>query len=830
MEGPLSGIRVLDLSQYVAGPYCGRLLAGFGADVIKIEPPEGDPIRHWGPFRPGEDDPNGGVFHLYLDQGKRSVVLDLDRPEDQARLRDLVATADILIESFRPGRLAEIGFGYEDLESEFPGLLYLSITPFGQDGPYADYHAWEITTYALGGLMYITGEPDREPLKNGGYPGQYGAGQNAYVAVLAALWERSISGIGQHIDVSVHEHVASLLEMTDMTYIYGGEVHPRTGNGARAAWGIYPCADGFIGVVSGPLRRWANIAELMENPVLADVRYQRTGAQSELRDEIDAHMLPWLITHEKEDIYHRAQALGLPFGYVSTPADFFKSEQIQYRGFFHELDHPVAGPLRNPSIAAHFTDGLWESRRAPLLGEHTEEVLASPPPARSALARSKDTPPPLRPGQQGPLTGIVVLDCSMVWAGPYCTKLLADLGATVIKVEANRQLDSVRGPAIPPPVPLAKYANDDPGEEPWNRSGYFNKYNRNKLGMCMNILQPEGREVFMELAAIADVVIENFGGGVFERMGFGYEVLREVNEDLIFVSMPPSGNGGPEARYVGYGVAIEQLGGIVARTGYRGDDMPMKTGINYGDPIAGIHTAGYIMTALLHRERTGRGQYIDVSQRECTINWLGESVLEYQVTGENPAWMGNRDRFMAPSGAYRCAGEDAWVALAVGSDAEWDGLCAALGREDLCKRYPTNQLRAQHHDEIDEAISAWTASLDADDAMRILQGHGVAAGVCAENRRVVHDPHLAARGFWPEVEHVSAGRHIVAGVAWQYSRTPGAVYAAAPALGQHTEYVLREILGKGEGDIQRLRDSGVLENTPEEILALRERVASESSG
>lgn len=427
---------------------------------------------------------------------------------------------------------------------------------------------------------------------------------------------------------------------------------------------------------------------------------------------------------------------------------------------------------------------------------------------------------PLRPGQQGPLTGLVVLDCSMVWAGPYCTKLLGDLGATIIKIEANRQLDSIRGPAIPPPSssPLSLYAGNDPGVDPWNRNGYFNKYNRNKLGVCMNILMPEGREVFMELAAIADVVVENFGGGVFERMGFGYDVIRGVNDDVIFASMPPSGNGGPEAKYVGYGVAIEQLGGIVARTGYRGDDAPMKTGINYGDPIAGMHTASYIMTALMHRRKSGRGQYIDLSQREATINWTGESVLAYQMTGQDPEWIGNRDANMAPSGAYRCAGDDSWVALAVGSDHEWRGLCTALDRADLLAQYPTYELRTQHHDAIDTAISAWTVSRGADEAMTVLQQHGVAAGVCADNRRVVHDPHLVARGFWPEVQHSSVGPHILAGEAWNYSRTPAAIYAAAPTLGEHTEYVLRKILGKTDDEIATLHAAGVLESTPEAIL------------
>lgn len=375
MEGPLTGTRVVDLSQYIAGPYCGRILAGFGADVIKVEPPDGDPIRRWGPFVDAAPDPETGALHLYLNQGKRSVTLDLDTEAGRAVLRQLLATADVLVESFRPGVLADLGFGYQQLKEEFPGLLYVSVTPFGQTGPYAQYLGWEITAYALSGLMYITGEPDREPLKNGGYLGQYGAGQNAYIATLAGLWERASSGLGQHVDVSVFEHATSLLEMTDMAYIYADQVYPRSGNGSRAAWGIYPCADGFVGVVSGPLRRWANVATLMEEPLLSDSRYQQAGSQSELRDEIDALMLPWLVTHNKEEIYQQAQALGLPFGYVATPGDLFRNEQLQYREFFHTVEHPVAGTLRYPSVAAHFTDGLWESRRAPLLGEHTDGVV-----------------------------------------------------------------------------------------------------------------------------------------------------------------------------------------------------------------------------------------------------------------------------------------------------------------------------------------------------------------------------------------------------------------------------------------------------------------------
>ncbi|MFN8638476.1 MAG: CoA transferase [Dehalococcoidia bacterium] len=376
MEGPLTGVRVLDLSEYIAGPYATRMLAGFGADVIKVERPSGDPIRRWGALN-GEPDLETSAFHLYLNQGKRSVTLDLDSAEARDALWRLIDTADGLVESFRPGTMAAWGLDAAAVAARKPDLLYASVTWFGQDGPYASYEAWEITSYALSGLMSITGEDHREPLKNGGYLGQYLTGHKTFDALMIGLWERGNSGRGQHLDISVLECTASLLEHFDMQWIYAHTIPPRAGNGARAAWGLYPAADGWVGVVSGPARRWANIGVLMESEELRDERFLAPGAQMELRDEIDALMLPWLVTHEKEEIYHRAQALGLPFGYAATPADLFGVEQLEHRGFFERIEHPVAGSARYPTVAAKFTDGLWSLGRAPLLGEHNTEVLGA---------------------------------------------------------------------------------------------------------------------------------------------------------------------------------------------------------------------------------------------------------------------------------------------------------------------------------------------------------------------------------------------------------------------------------------------------------------------
>ena len=852
MNAPLSGVKVLDLSNYIAGPFCTRLLAGFGADVIKIERPSGDPIRHWGPFPDQSKNPETGAIHLYVNQGKRSLVLDLETDDGREHLNSLLDWADVLVESYRPGTMEKWGFSYEKISIDHPGLIYLSVTDFGQDGPYSNFVAWEITTYALSGLMMMTGDPEKEPLKNGGYLGQYGTGHNAFNALLVALWERNESGLGQHVDVSIFECVGSLLEYGDMYWIYKGEIHPRFAGGLRAAWGVYPASDGYVGVVSGPERRWRQITQVIDSEELADEKFFQPGATSLLRDEIDALLITATVQQKKEELYHRAQSLGMPFGFVATPSDFLKSEQLAFRNFFERIEHPVVGWAHYPTIAARFNDQLWHSVRAPLLGEHNNEIA-------SQILQNKDLSSTDNSGDQtlpsevyensfesitltgprrgvfpniienhgdfvedlnrtGPLKDIVILDLSMVWAGPYAIKLMTDLGAMVIKIEVNSHLDSVRG-QVPAVDGVGVFANDRFAEDSWNRAGYFNKLNRGKFGICLNIVEPEGRKIMHELIAKADIVIENFGGGVFERMGYGYQVLKNIKDDIIFVSMPPSGNGGPEGNYVGYGVAIEQLGGIVARTGYAGEP-PMKSGINHGDPIAGIHTMGYIMTALHHHRNTGRGSYVDLSQREAAICWLGDEIVEYELTGNEPIRIGNRDEFMAPSGVYRCTGEDAWIALACGSLSEWQALAKIISPDNLFldDDLSTFEGRSRRHDEIDQLISSWTAGYTPDEAMILLQSVGVAAGTCSNSQRFVEDPHLDDRDFFKLVHHKSVGQHIVPGIPWKFSRTPGEIHRAAPQLGQHTNYILKEILGKSEEEISSLWSTGVLENIPLKLL------------
>ncbi|MBI2847310.1 MAG: CoA transferase [Chloroflexi bacterium] len=375
-EGLLCGFRVVDLSQDIAGPYCTKLMAGLGADVIKVEPPEGDPSRRAGPFPDDIPHPEKSALYLYLNTGKLGVTLNLECTDGQRLLHELLKDADVIVESYPPDRAHALGISYSFLQERCPQLVVTSITPFGQTGPYRSYRAHEINLYGAGGLMYITGDPDREPLKMGPPLSQYGAGQNALIATLCALWQRESTGEGQHADISIAEYNLSILENAIAAYTYTGHIVSRMGNRGygRAAHGIYLCRDGHIGVVAMPDHRWLAMSEIMEREELRDSRFQTRAGRLENADEIDALMLPWLVEHDKEDIFKRGQEAGLGFALVHTFEDLLRCEQLVDRDFFTPVEHPEAGRLQYPGAPFKIDDAEWRTAPAPLLGEHNEAV------------------------------------------------------------------------------------------------------------------------------------------------------------------------------------------------------------------------------------------------------------------------------------------------------------------------------------------------------------------------------------------------------------------------------------------------------------------------
>ena len=388
MPGLLDGVKVLDLTHYISGSYCTKLMSGLGADVIKVERLKtGDGARWLGPFASGmkasvgNRAPEDGAWFLYLNTAKRSLALDLKSDEGRQVVLELAARADILVENFAPGVLDNLGISYMELQKANPRLVVTSISNFGQSGPYRDWKASELNLYALGGLMNITGEPEQEPLKEGMPLAQLGAGQNAFAATMAALMYAEETGEGQQIDVSIAEYATNILENALMQFSYSGQEYSRVGNRGygRAAWGIYPCLDGHVGIIAGPDHRWPEVARIMDRHELSDERFLSRAGRLEFADEVDAYMLPFLIDNNKLDIFKAGQESGLGFSFVATMQNILEMEQLLDRDYFVQLDHPIAGTLTYPGapIMPEEDVGAWVFERSPLLGEHTTNVLNS---------------------------------------------------------------------------------------------------------------------------------------------------------------------------------------------------------------------------------------------------------------------------------------------------------------------------------------------------------------------------------------------------------------------------------------------------------------------
>ncbi len=405
---------------------------------------------------------------------------------------------------------------------------------------------------------------------------------------------------------------------------------------------------------------------------------------------------------------------------------------------------------------------------------------------------------------------------TQAWSGAVTTQLLADMGADVIQVEPLpwRRLDSWRGPYLPQDAAGA-YPNDDPGERPYNRRAIFNTVNRNKHGITLNLDNPEGRELFLRLVETADVVAENYSSRVLGNLDLEYPVLRAVNPSIILLRMPTYGCNGPYTFYPGNGGSTEPMTGNSYLLGYE-DGPPLNSGIMYTDPVAGVLGFGALLVALHHRHRTGEGQFIDLSQQETGITVLGDQILEYTLAGHVPQRGGNLDPWMAPHGNYRCRGEDAWVAIAVRSDAEWERLCQVAGRPEWNQdpRLADMIGRRRHTKELDGLVEAWTRELEPAEITELLQGVGIPAAPVLTAEGVMSNPQLQARDFFEMVHHPEAGSHPMPGMPWKLSRTPGSIRMPAPCVGEHSRPVLKRLLGLEADYLARLEEQGVTGQTP----------------
>ena len=805
---PLAGLTVVECGQGVAAAYAAKLMALLGAEVIKVEPPGGDLVRHRGPFYNDDADINLSGLFLYLNADKKGVTLDLNDAGDRTCLDTLLDRADILVHNVAPRDRAAARMDSGSVTQEHPALIVAGISPFGDFGPYADYHAYEITAAHASGMASmapaVSQFPDRPPLKLFGHQAEFQGGAFAALTALAAYYYRLETGTGQAIEVSEQECLATMLEGALPRYSYGGEVASRLGRHSYAPRSIWPTLDGWIFINPGEEEQWARLVELMGNPEWAKEEiFKDRFIRGEYADALWPLMAEWTQTWKKQELFMAAQAKRIPLAPMNRPSDVYADIHLRARDFFGPLKTPDGRTIEIPTVPFKSTMAAWRiDRPAPRLGEHNREVLSSPPTAGwSAQAGVQRAGTSAQPVSHGPLAGIRVLDFGWIWAAPYGSMMLANLGADVIRVETSKRTCLSR--RNPP------FADNVPGP---NRAGVFNEWNQNKRSIQLNLAKPEGIEIARRLAEKCDITIENFGAGVMDRMGLGYEVLRRHNPRIIMLSIGCYGRTGPYTDFVNYGPQVNGQAGLLAVSGYEGDQI-REGPCAYGDPATGAFAAFLINAALLQRRQTGAGQYFELSMMEVLAMGLPEALLEYAMNGRDLGPSGNHDRLMAPHNCYKAlGGPEDWVTIAVGSEDEWRRLCEAIGQPALAAdpRFSTAELRKRNEAELDRIITEWTSKRDRWETAKNLQHAGVAAIPTLTVKDLFEDPHLAERGFFARVPHPEVGPRSHSGVPWKMSVTPCRITRPAPCLGADTDDVLSSLLGVTPQELERLHKDEIL--------------------
>jgi crotonobetainyl-CoA:carnitine CoA-transferase CaiB-like acyl-CoA transferase len=836
MAGPLAGIRVLDLTRNVAGPYATKLFADFGADVIKVEPPEGDPSRRFGPFFGDDAHPERSGLFLHLNTNKRSVTLDVETDEGAAAVRKLAATAQIVFEDFAPGEPDALGIGWDALSAGRNDLVVCSITPFGQSGPYRDYRGSEITLEAIGGPMLLNGHIDREPLKLGGHNAYYHAGVAAAFSAMLARFRVERGGPGDHIDLAVYECQAGCRDRRTIyltAAAYTGVAAKRGGTDVRMGYGVRECQDGHVIVVAAGQRVPMLLAWIGREDLIANKDLYKPAAfiPEELVEEVENSWHEYLMRTPKVEAIARAQELGILGGAVLTTEDLLSDPHYRNRGAWDTIDHPETGPIEYPGRPMIMSASPRpRPRRAPLLGEHNEVLKLENPwlDAAAPAAGDGSSGTPTAPGSASrPLEGIRVADITVVWAGPHVTQLLGEWGAEVIRVEPITRIQtSSRGAdqtltqeqariAGQRGQLLAAYPDFDPKEDRWNRNPAFNSHSRNKKSMACDITTPEGKAAFLRLIEVCDVFVENNVPETIEKAGITWEDLKAVNPRLIMLRMPGFGISGPYKNYRVFGMHAEAMIGHHYIRGYT-DASPAYTGSSLSaDGNAGVLGAFAVVMALRHRDRTGEGQQIEMPLAEAFLSNIGEFIMDYTMNGRVTPPQGNTHPHHAPHNAYATEGEDQWIAIDVGSDEEFAALCGVLGAPEIASdaRFAGGAGRLEHRDELDGELAKLIAPRDKERLFHELQAAGVTAAPLHDELDALADQQLAARDWFREIEMPTVGTHRYPGYLFKMRNTPDDIRLPPPLLGEHNEEVYLEIMGYSREQYEALVRQGLVGTT-----------------
>ncbi|MCP3380355.1 CoA transferase [Bradyrhizobium sp. CCGUVB4N] len=795
--GVLSHLRVVEVGSAAATSYCARLFADFGADVQKVEPPAGDPLRRSAPLTPGGQ----SAWFAFLNFNKSSIIIDRAEPNVDTRLTALIDDCDILIDGRDVDSADCPSIDVAAIRQRNPGLIYLEANWFGRNGPYAGFAATDSTVRALAGLIKLVGAADGPPMHAPDFQTGVLAGLWGFIAAASSVVARTRAGAGRSWSLSIFESSLALSEYHTFEAFARGNVMRRIGT--NRFWptfpaGIYETKKGWLGITTGTPAQWrafcdmVGLYELRDDPalILSQDRLQQM-------EEIERQFMPRLKTRTAQEWFAEGLKRKIPIVPIPEISDLLQDSEKKARGaivpvLFGEEEGLTVGSMQRLTLTPPRRGG-----KVPAPGE------------QQGVDRTRTRVTDTWPGSSGgaddsrqPLQGICVVDFSMGWAGPLCTRTLADLGADVIKIEAMQYPDWWRGVDRRSTYVDGRMYETVPG---------FCIMNRNKRGITLDLTRPQGIALAKRLLTGADIVVDNYSVDVLPKLGLGYDVLKTLNPRLIVLSMSAFGKNSIHRDCRAYGSTLEQGSGLPSVIGSV-EGPPVMSHFAFGDAVGGLNGCAAVLVALIHARAAGQGQFIDLAQIDCMMPFAAPWITVHSIGGTPPKRYGNRHPQFVPHGCFRCRGEDNWI-MVTAMDAEmWQRLAFLIGRPDWATdaSLKSTEGRRGIEDLIERSIEAWTLTRDADQAMSELQAAKVAAGVSRLPIDLLNDQHLRARAFLQEVERAFIGLHPQPSMPIREGEEPCAIRAAAPTLGQHNKEVLSGLLGLSDAEIAHLARSGII--------------------
>jgi crotonobetainyl-CoA:carnitine CoA-transferase CaiB-like acyl-CoA transferase len=757
---PLVDLRVVEISDRIAGAYCGKLFVDAGAEVVKVEPVSGDPLRRF--TATGAVPPEGTDAPLfsYLNSGKRSVTAA------SGSLGNLLARADVVIVTAKRAEAIDRGLDPQRLLDMSPRSVVVTVSDFGWTGPWSDRPATEFTLQAWSGLTGFRGDPAGPPISIGGELGEYMGGACAAYGALALRRRVRRGGPGGHLDMSMLEAI-TLMQSSEWLHSQLLNVPPVRRSVEVPS--IEEASDGYVGISMVTGQQWLDFAAMVdchELTEIPDLRFQigRWGYRDWIRERIG----PWMRERTVGEIVELGQLFRLPIAPLGNGSTIPQMDHLRERGVYAEnpagFRQPRAPWLMSAAAPAPI-------RPAPIRGEADGESLWQ---ARESAAPAATT--------DLPLAGVRIVDLTAFWAGPAATHSLAAFGADVIKIEAIQRPDGIR---------YSGGMRTDV-DDWWEYGWVFHAMNTNKRSVTLDLESEDGVGLFKQLVSQADAVIENFSPRVMDQFGLGADALLDLKPDLVVVRMPAFGLTGPWRDRVGFAPTMEQIAGLAWVTGLpEGPPVPPRGAC---DPLAGAHAAFASLAALEFTDRTGRGQLVEVPMIETVLNVTATQTIEFDVFGEVLSRRGNRGHPAATQDLYRCAGDDNWIAISMHTDAQRNALAELTGGSEL---------------------GEWLAAQDLDAVVDTLASAGIPAAAVVSPSLVTENPQLRHRCFFERLEHPRTGEGL-------YPTPPFApldgenrwLQRPPPTLGEHNAEVLTELCGLTDADLQRLTAEGVIGTRP----------------